>query len=137
MAIDGNGREKKMPPPRKKGRGGGEMVGEDPSTYDRLSQLASQGGGEEMGGGQDMMGGGGGEEASQMFMQGVQMMAQAAQSDPRLQPILEQVLPILQQGIEGMVGGEGSQPQQPTGTEGKGKGKRERPPELESMEQPY
>jgi len=121
-------REDGLPPPSKKGRRGPEMAEDDPSIMGKLDQLAQQ---DQMGGGGGMgMGGGGEEQSAQLLMSGAQQMMQAAQMNPRLQPIIQQALQIIQAGVQELAGGgmgggmEGEAP--------KPEKKRMRPPKRES-----
>lgn len=102
------------------------MAEDDPSIVGKLDQLAAREAGGGMGGG---MGGGGGEqESAQLLMSGAQQLMQAAQMNPRLQPIVQQAMQILQAGVQEMAGGEmGGGESEPTG---KGR-RRVKPPKSE------
>jgi len=116
----------RIPSPSKKGRRGPEMAEDDPSIVSKLDQLAAQEGGG--GGGMGGMGGGSEEQSAQLLMSGAQQIMQAAQMNPRLQPIVKQALEVLQAGVQEMAGGEMG------GMEGAGGGggKRMRPPKRTS-----
>jgi hypothetical protein len=121
-------RDESIPSPPKKGRRGPEMAEDDPSIMGKLDQLAQQEG--QTRGGMGMAGGGGEEQSAQLLMSGAQQMMQAAQMNPRLQPIVMQALQIVQQGVQGLAGGGAEMGGQPE-TTGKGR-ERMRPPKRES-----
>lgn len=119
-------REEMMPPPSKKGKRGPEMAEDDPSIMGKLDQLAQRE--SQMGGGGMGMGGGGEEQSAQLLMSGAQQMMQAAQMNPRLQPIIQQALQIVQAGVQELAGGGGGM----EGEAPKPEKKRMRPPKRES-----
>ena len=104
-------KDDKLPPPSRGGRTQPDMMGEDPSIYNRLSSLAGQQG--------EGMGGGGEQEAAQMVMAGAQQLLQAAKMHPALEPIIMQALGVLRQGVSQLGGG---------GEMGGGMGGEEMPP---------
>lgn len=123
-------REDKLPPKTGKGRMGPEMMDEDPAIVSKLSQLAGVGQGAPMGGG-----GGNEEQSASLLMQGAQQLIQAAQMNPQLQQMVNQVIGILREGVQGLAGGQPGG-EMMGGQEGGGMGrgggrKRMRPPKVE------
>lgn len=127
-------RDNKLPPPTGRGRKGPEMMDEDPAIVGKLSQLAGMGGeGAPMGGMGGMMRGAGGseEQSASLLMSGAQQLMQAAQMNPALQDMVNQVIIILRQGVQGLAGAEvGGEEIAPTRGGGGGK-RRMRPPRVE------
>jgi hypothetical protein len=79
----------------------------------------------------------GGGDPSSLIQNGVSQLVEAAQADPRLQGVIQQVVQILKEGIGGMAGGGGEeggmeQPPSQDGKKKKGKRRVEPPPAEES-----
>ena len=107
----------RLNPPIKGTERGGPSMTEDrqPKVGDQLMGMA---GGMEQGGPQQAMG---------LVMSAAEMLMQAAQLDPTVAPIMQNVIATLQSGLQAMGGGGGAAGMTPTGTPPKRRAKR--PPE--------